>query len=130
MWEISNERRASPRRRINVEFRVLLIAKKTNMDGDEQTLPLIGYTYDISASGIALVVSSKAASLLSALGDACTLQLVLTILHGSIELEATPARYQPLSSDDSAARTLIGARITKISSDDQARLEEYLRSLE
>jgi hypothetical protein len=129
MWEITNERRASPRRRTNVEFRVLLVARKTNADGDEQTLPLIGYTHDISESGIALVISSKTASVLSTLGDSYTLQLVLTIPGGSIELETTPARYQPLNGGDSAARTLIGARITGISSDDRARLEEYLRSL-
>ena len=76
MWEITNERRVSPRRSINIEFRVLLIAQKTAANGEEQMMPLIGYTHDLSESGIALIVSSKSASLLSALGDAYTLQLV------------------------------------------------------
>src|SRR5947209_6304724 len=98
MWEITNERRASPRRRINIEFRVLLVAKKTSADGEEQLLPLIGYTHDISESGIALIVSAKTASVLSSLGDAYTLQLVLTLPGGSVELETTPARYRPSSS--------------------------------
>lgn len=130
MWEISNERRAAPRRRINIEFRVLLVARRTIADGDEQLLPLIGYTHDISESGIALVVSSKSASVLSALGDDYTLQLVLTIPGGSIELETTPARYQQLADGDAGARILIGARITKISDADRVRLEQYLHSLE
>jgi hypothetical protein len=93
-------------------------------------LSLIGYTHDISESGIALVVSAKSASVLAALGDDYTLQLVLTIPGGSIELETTPARYQQLEDDEAGTRTLIGARITKISDEDRRRLEEYLRSLE
>ena len=129
MWEITNERRVSPRRRINIEFRVLLVAQKTAANGEEQMMPLIGYTHDLSESGIALIVSSKSASLLSALGDAYTLQLVLTLPGGSIEIETTPARYQQLDDGDSGARTLIGGRITKIRDEDRTRFDQYLRSL-
>lgn len=92
-------------------------------------LTLIGYTHDISESGIALIVSSKSASVLSALGDAYTLELVLSLPGGSIEIETTPTRYQKLNGGNEVARTLIGGRITKIRDEDRARLDEYLRSL-
>ncbi|HKC64527.1 MAG TPA: PilZ domain-containing protein, partial [Pyrinomonadaceae bacterium] len=84
MWEINKERRATPRRRINLEFRVLLVATRRGADGEEQMLPLIGYTRDISESGIGLIVSAKSMSVLHNLGQSYKLQLVLTIPKGSV----------------------------------------------
>ncbi|MDT5060751.1 MAG: hypothetical protein QOH63_1210 [Acidobacteriota bacterium] len=128
MWEINNERRASPRHSVNIEFRVLLVAKKRSAEGEEQVLPLIGYTRDISESGLALLVSAKSMSVLYNLGEAYTLQLVLQLPTGPIELEVTPARYQHINEGTAGSRILIGARITKISDEDRARFLEYLRT--
>jgi PilZ domain len=130
MWEFSKERRAAPRRRINIEFRVLLIAKKTDSAGDEHTLPLIGYTRDISETGVALVVAAKSAGVLYNLGREYTLQLVLTLPAGPVELEARPARYQHVNEGPTGSRILIGAQIIKIGDDDRARFTEYLRSFQ
>jgi len=130
MWEINKERRATPRRRLSLEFRVLLVATRKGVDGEEQMLPLIGYTHDISESGIALVVSTKSMSVLHNLGQSYTLQLMLTIPRGSVELEITPARYQHITDADTGSRFLIGAQITKISDTDRERFIEYLESLE
>jgi len=127
MWEINNERRASPRRIVKIEFRVLLVARKTSAEGEEQVLPLIGYTRDISESGMALMVSAKSMSVLYNLGEAYTLQLVLQLPTGPIELEVTPARYQHINEGSAGSRILIGARISKISDEDQTRFLEYLR---
>jgi hypothetical protein len=126
MWEINNERRASPRRSIKLEFRVLLVATKTSAEGEEQILPLIGYTRDISESGLALLVSAKSMSVLYNLSETYTLQLVLTLPLGPVDLEVTPVRYQHINEGTSGSRILIGARITKISNEDRARLSEYL----
>lgn len=93
-------------------------------------LPLIGYTRDISESGIALVVSTKSMSVLHNLGQSYKLQLMLTIPRGSVELEITPARYQHITDADTGSRFLIGAQITKISDTDRERLVEYLESLD
>lgn len=127
MWEINNERRASPRRIVKIEFRVLLVARKTSAEGEEQVLPLIGYTRDISESGMALMVSAKSMSVLYNLGEAYTLQLVLQLPTGPIELEVTPARYQHINEGSAGSRILIGAQITKISDEDHTRFLEYLR---
>jgi hypothetical protein len=128
MWEINNERRASPRRNVNLEFRVLLVARKTSAEGEEQTLPLIGYTRDISESGLALMVSAKSMSVLYNLGGTYTLQLVLQLPTGPIELEVTPARYQHINEGSAGSHILIGARITKMSDEDRARFSEYIRT--
>jgi len=130
MWEFNIERRAAPRRNIKLEFRVLLVATKMSAEGEEQTLPLIGYTRDISESGLALLVSAKSMGVLYSLGHDYTLQLVLTIPTGPIELEVKPVRYKHINEGKAGSFILIGAQITKISDEDRTRFVEYLRSFE
>jgi hypothetical protein len=130
MWEFNTERRAAPRRNIKLEFRVLLVAMKTSADGEEQTLPLIGYTRDVSESGLALLVSARSMGVLYSLGQNYTLQLVLTLPTGPVELEVTPARYQHINEGKSGSLILIGAQITKISEADRTRFVDYLDSFQ
>ena len=130
MWEVNLERRAAPRRNLKLEFRVLLVATKISAEGEEQTLPLIGYTRDISESGLALLVSAKSMSVLYGLGQSYTLQLVLSLPTGPVELEVTPVRYQHINEGKSGSLILIGARITKIGDEDRARFAEYLNSFQ
>ncbi|HUQ34685.1 MAG TPA: PilZ domain-containing protein [Pyrinomonadaceae bacterium] len=130
MWEFNIERRAAPRRNVKLEFRVLLVATKTSAEGEEHTLPLIGYTRDISESGLALLVSAKSMGVLYSLGHNYTLQLVLTLPTGPVELEVTPARYQHINEGRAGSFILIGAQITKISDDDRVRFVQYLNSFQ
>lgn len=130
MWEFNIERRAAPRRNIKLEFRVLLVATKMSAEGEEQTLPLIGYTRDISESGLALLVSAKSMGVLYSLGQNYKLQLVLTLPSGPIELEVTPVRYKHINEGKAGSFVLIGAQITKLSDEDRTRFVEYLASFE
>ena len=130
MWDFNTERRAYPRREVKLDLRVLLVATKTSAEGKEQTLPLIGYTRDISESGLALLVSARDMSLLYNLGHNYTLQLVLNLPSGPVELEVRPARYQHINEGSSGSRILIGAQITKISDEDRARFIAYLDSFQ
>ncbi len=107
-----------------------MVATRTSASGEEQALPLMGFTQDISESGIALLVSAKSASVLSGLGESYTLQLVLTLPTGPVDLEVTPARYVPLDDGSAASRILIGARITKIRDEDRPRLSDYLKTFQ
>jgi PilZ domain len=130
MWEFNIERRAAPRRSVKLEFRVLLVATKRSAEGEEHTLPMIGYTRDVSESGLALLVSAKSMSVLYSLGHDYTLQLVLTLPTGPVELEATPARYKHINEGEAGSFILIGAQITKMSDEDRERFVEYLSSFE
>jgi PilZ domain len=130
MWELHNERRAAPRREVKLDFRVLLIATKTSAEGEEQMLPLIGYTRNVSESGLALMVSAKNMSVLYSLGYNYTLQLVLTLPSGSVEMEVSPVRYQHIKEGGGASFILIGSQITKMSDQDRTRFVEYLRSFQ
>lgn len=125
-----HDRRDSVRHRVRVEFRVLMVARKTSAAGEEQTLPLMGFTQDISESGLSLLVSAKSISVLQSLGENYTLQLVLTIPTGPIDLEVTPARYQEVDLGNSGSHVLIGARITKMRDEDRARYSEYVRTFQ
>lgn len=130
MWEFNIERRAAPRRNIKLEFRVLLVATKMNAEGEEQTMPLIGYTRDVSQSGLALLVSAKSMSVLYGLGHNYKLQLVLTLPTGPIELEVTPVRYQHINEGRAGSFILIGAQITRIDDEDRTRFIKYLDSFQ
>lgn len=130
MQDATHERRESPRHRVHVEFRVLMVATKTSAAGEEQTLPLMGFTQDISESGLSLLVSAKSISVLSSLGDNYTLQLVLTLPSGPVDLEVTPARYVQLEEGSPASRVLIGARITKMRDEDRSRFSEYISTFQ
>ena len=130
MWEFNVERRIAPRRKLKLEFRVLLVATKQSVEGEEHTLPLIGYTRDISESGLALLVSSRSMSVLYSLGQNYTLQLVLTLPTGPVEVEAVPVRYQHINKGEAGSLILIGAQITKMSDEDRTRFIQYLNSFE
>jgi hypothetical protein len=130
MWEFNVERRAAPRRDLKLEFRVLLVATKRSVEGEEHTMPLIGYTRDISESGLALLVSARSMSVLYSLGQKYTLQLMLNLPSGPIELEATPARFKHINEGEAGSFILIGAQITKMSDADRTRFIEYLNSFE
>jgi hypothetical protein len=77
---------------------------------------------------LALLVSAKSMSVLYNLSETYTLQLVLTLPTGPVDLEVTPARYQHINEGSAGSHILIGARITKISDEDRARLSQYLNS--
>ena len=126
MWEFNKERRAAPRREVKLEFRVLLMAKKTRADGEEQMLPLVGYTRNVSESGLALLISAKSMGVLYSLGSSYTLQLVLTLPGGSVEMEITPVRYQHINEGSAGSLILIGAQITTMSDEDRTRFVQYL----
>jgi hypothetical protein len=107
-----------------------MVARKTSAVGEEQTLPLMGFTQDISESGLSLLVSAKSISVLKSLGENYTLQLVLTVPTGPVDLEVTPARYQEVELGNSESHVIIGARITKMRDEDRARFSEYIRTLQ
>lgn len=93
-------------------------------------MPLIGYTRNVSESGLALLVSAKSMSVLYAMGSDYTLELLLTIPGGSVEMEVTPVRYQHINEGSAGSLILIGAHITKMDDDARTRFIAYLNTFE
>jgi hypothetical protein len=89
---------------------------------------LAGYTRDISATGLALIVPAIRIGEHYLAGEERRLRVVLELPSGPIDLVATPVRYEPIDEDENEQGFLIGARITEISSQDRERLTSYLKS--
>jgi hypothetical protein len=130
-----NERRSTRRHRTQLAIRVLVLVTKRTDDEGESVLTCIGYTHDISETGIALVISAK--SINEAFLDRanCTMQVGLTLPTGSVDITAIPVRYQRVAEskmDEGEAIPaeqgfLVGMLITEMNDDARARYVEYLR---
>jgi response regulator RpfG family c-di-GMP phosphodiesterase len=118
-----NERRIAPRHKARLESSVLMIAAKETAGQKEQMLTLTGYTYDISESGVGLIVAAEDMEALDSFGSTYTLRLVLTLPKGPIELVITPVRHQQL---DDGKEYLVGAQITDMSGRDRVRFMEFI----
>lgn len=94
-------------------------------------MPLEGYTRDISEDGLAIIVPSLRVGDKYLDSDDCTVRVVLLeVPSGSVEIYATPVRYQPLGQTGSETGHLLGLRITAMSEDDRARYDRYLHTLD
>ena len=130
-----NERRTTRRHRTQLAIRVLVVITKQTADEGENVLTCIGYTHDISETGIALVISAK--SINEAFLDRadCTIQVGLTLPTGSVDITAIPVRFQRVADgkidagEEHAAEQgyLVGMLITEMNDDARARYTEYIR---
>lgn len=93
-----------------------------------QTIPLVGFTRDISENGLALIVPSLRAGDRYLVDEGCTLRVVLLDLPtGEVEIYASPVRYMEL--DEPGSGHLIGVKITEMSEHDRERLLRFLKTL-
>ena len=121
------DRRQAPRRFAQRKARLVFSITLMGDDARTRTMPVEGYTRDISESGLALIVSSLRVGDTYLTASDCKLRIVLLNLPtGEVEMEATPVRYEDLGEADGH---LIGVRITRISDNDRARLVQYLNLL-
>ena len=123
---IGDRRKAA---RYSAQRKARLVFSITALDDDARTraMPVEGFTRDISETGLALVVPSIRVGNTYLTNAECKLRIVLLNLPtGEVEIEATPVRYEDLGE---GRGHLIGARITRISDDNRARLIQYLSTL-
>ena len=126
-------RRAAPRFATHLEaalaLNVSLPKTKSEKKGAEQPLRLAGYTRDISASGMALIVPSIRIGGQYLTGENRTLLIMLKLPAGPIEIEATPVRYSPLDEDGADTGYLVGVQIISMSDEDRALFNDYLEKM-
>ncbi len=107
----------------------MVFSASTAADRGYRSLPLDGYTRDISEIGMALVVPAVDISESYLTGGDRLLRTALDLPTGTVEMYAVPVRYEPSAKGDVEAGRVIGVRTTKISDRDRARLVEYLHTL-
>jgi c-di-GMP-binding flagellar brake protein YcgR len=122
---IGNRRKAT-RRLAQRKVRLVFSVTMAGGEGRTRSMPVEGYTRDISESGLALIVPSLRVADTYLTESNCKLRIVLLNLPtGELEIEATPVRHQELGDGEH----LIGVRITRISDNDRARLVQFLSTL-
>jgi CheY-like chemotaxis protein len=125
---VADERRIAPRHKIRIETRVLLMAIREAKSDSEDVLLLTSYTYDISDSGLALIITEKDMMALSDYAQTYKLRLMLTLPTGPMELTVTPVRTQRFGEVEQR-EYLIGTQITDMSGRDRVLFMQYIRDL-
>ena len=119
-------RRASRRVRTRLSFTLSLSDPRVNSNGSRKLPKLDGYTLDVSATGLALVVPAIRIGEHYLAGAERKLHLKLELPGGPVEMKVASARYEGLE-DDSGY--LIGARILEMSDADRAEFQKYVAAL-
>ncbi len=117
------DRRRAPR--VNVRLPFSISIQGTNGNGGRERL-LEGYTRDVSASGLGLIVHTVRIDSYYIFVDGRPRKLVLRLPNGPLTMLVLPVRSERLG--DTGAGYVIGARITAIDEEDRRRYLEYLLS--
>jgi PilZ domain len=131
--ELVGNRRRAPRFATHLEaglaLSVALPHSQAAARADNHPLRLAGYTRDVSATGLALIVPAVRIGGKYITGENRTLRITLKLPNGLVEIKATPVRYSPLDEEGSDTGYLIGVHITEMSDEDRARFNSYLEML-
>lgn len=131
--EFVGNRRIAPRYLTHLEAGLALsISLPFAKPGGEKTgqpLRLAGYTRDISATGLALVVPTIRIGGQYITGENRTLEIILKLPTGVVTIKAAPVRYTPLEEDGSDTGYLIGVQIIWMTNEDRALFNAYLETL-
>ncbi len=122
---VGNRRRA-PRQRLRLPCSVSLYEPAASGENAKRLPRLDGYTCDLSASGLALVLPAVRVGERYLTGPNVTLRILLEHPTGPLALLATPVRYEQLAKDSAEPGYLIGLSIKEMSATDRARYEAQL----
>jgi hypothetical protein len=127
-----HERRRAPRYRIQLAYRVLISLTKSEAEDTEEMVTLMGYTRDMSLTGLALIVSAKGIEERFLSGTNLQISLVLPLPSGPIEVRAELARYLPLNAEEpeQGQGYLLGVHICEMSNRNRVLYFDYVRGLE
>lgn len=131
--EFVGNRRVAPRYVTHLEvglaLNVSLPGTNAGAQANDSPLRLAGYTRDISASGLALIVPSIRVGGQYVTGEKRRLRIMLKLPTGPIEIYATPVRYSPLDEDGVDTGYLVGVQIVSMSDEDRALFNTYLEKM-
>jgi hypothetical protein len=129
-------RRAAPRYVTHLEaglaLSVSVPSSKVSPEQAERlgrSLKIAGYTRDISATGLALIVPTIRVGGQYLTGENRTLQIILKLPSGTVEIYGTSVRYSPLDEEGADTGYIIGVQITTMSDQDRKRFNAYIESI-
>ena len=104
-------------------------ATQPTAEGPQIQPALVGYTRDISETGLALVVPGVRSEDRNFYGAQSPLQIMLSLPNGVVEMQAAPARYQWIDQADQSKGFIIGARVTNMNEENRTRFKDFLGAL-
>ncbi len=119
------DRRGEPRVSVRLPFSISIQGTNGNGNGGRERL-LEGYTRDVSAGGLGLIVNTVRIDGYCIVVDGRPRRLVLQLPNGPVTMLVLPFRSERLG--DSGAGYIIGAQITDIGEEDRQRYLEYVLS--
>lgn len=127
---VGNRRRAR-RYRVRTQVSVSLLDIKQVAESAIARRPpkIEGYTCDLSATGLALIVSTIRVGEYYLTGQGRRLLLTLNLPTGPLSIHVVPVRYEQLDEGGTETGYIIGTHITEMSDDDRARFNSYLEEL-
>jgi len=125
---IGNRRRCK-RVRTRVDFTLSLSDPRVNTNGSRRLPTLKGHTYDVSTSGLALIVPAIRIGEHYLAGEERKLFLKVELPSGPVEMKVAPVRYESLDEQHEETGYLIGARIVEMDDADRASFTSYVNKL-
>ena len=120
------ERRGARRHADRREAHVLFIASLVDAEPQRPTHTLIGYTRDISETGLSLIVTSTQESDFERCDIDCMLRIKLSLPQGVAEMDCKVVRRAWIDEDDPRQGYFVGVKIAEIREEDRTRFTEYL----
>jgi len=125
---IGNRRRFK-RVRAHLTFTLSLSDPRVNSNGARRLPTLNGHTFDLSTSGLALIVPAIRIGEHYLAGSDRRVYLKLQLPTGAVEMKVATVRYESLDESQDESGYLIGARIIEMSDADRASFNTYVNKL-
>lgn len=122
-------RRRFKRVRARLDFTLNLSDPRVNTNGSRRLPTFNGHTFDLSTSGLALIVSAIRIGEHYLAGSDRRLYLKLQLPTGPVEMTVVPIRYESLDEEHEETGYLIGARIVEMDDSDRASFNDYVNKL-
>jgi len=122
--EFVGDRRRAPRHRVRLAVVVSLLEERA---GAPPTVA--GHTYDISQSGLGIILPSIRIGDRYLAGEGQTLRITLKLPDAAARLYGTPVRYERLEGEGPDRGYLVGIRLTDADEQGRAALDAYLKTL-
>lgn len=125
------ERRHAPRRLMRLPVSVSLALRENGARAGRAAQSLDGHTYDISATGLGLLLPSVRIGDRYLTGEGRAVHVTLSLPEGTVRLRAIPVRYERLEEGEAGAHAgyLVGVHILEMDAPDRALFFEYVRKL-
>ncbi len=133
LGQLVDRLRRAPRYRVRYKARLLFDASPINTESGgsfaQRPPALEANTYDISSTGLALIVPTMYVGGHYFTVENRRLRVVLELPAGPIEMSTVPVRFEPFSRNETGTDYLIGLHILEVSDEGRFHLTEYMNTL-